>query len=56
MRRRSLTPVARGLTMLTMENGNERTRYPLAIAFATTKALGDSQVFQSSYIVIILFL
>lgn len=37
MRRRSLIPTAWGLTMPTMEKGKERTRYPLAIAFAITK-------------------
>lgn len=39
MRRRSLAPTATGRTMQIMEKGNERTRYPLAMAFAITKYL-----------------
>lgn len=39
MRRRSLIPAACGRTMATMEKGNDSTKYPLAIALATTKNL-----------------
>lgn len=36
---RSLGATAKGRTMHTTENGKERTRYPLATPFATTKNL-----------------
>lgn len=39
LKRRSLSPTARGRTMHTNENGKDSTRYPHAAPFATTKNL-----------------
>jgi len=37
--RRSLGALARGLTIVTMEKGSERTKYAAVMAFAITKYL-----------------
>lgn len=44
MRRRDLAPTACGRTTQIMEKGNERTRYPLAMAFAITKYLHNKML------------